>query len=399
VVEFPHDANVAITEGQISQTSITVTLKPNNVTESYIYAIGAAGDAAAFEAGTLESCVTVSPAAKKTVAFDGLAANTEYTVFARSTDKKGVKGKTSTLVARTLSVANPKAPRCVGYLTTWDYERISNNLDWSAITHINIAFCNPDGAGNLKITDWNDQTLKGVVDKAHANGVKVLPSVRSGEASLFATAESRTSFVNKIIAYVEKFGFDGFDIDLERSEAGFWTNYEKFIIELNRRLDEKGLLLTTAVSTWFSDNITDRTFACFDFVNLMAYDLGFANHSTFEGMKQMAEHYKNVRSIPADRIVCGVPFYGYRKTATDWDDFKRYYEIVAWGSSAADVDEYDNHAYNGRPTMKRKSEFARDYGGIMIWTLNYDTTDQYSLLKVIKENLFADGTAPRPVSN
>lgn len=38
--------------------------------------------------------------------------------------------------------------RVVGYLPDWAYEAYSTT-DFSALTHLDIAFCNPDANGNL----------------------------------------------------------------------------------------------------------------------------------------------------------------------------------------------------------------------------------------------------------
>jgi GH18 family chitinase len=296
---------------------------------------------------------------------------------------------------------DPEPLRCVGYLSQWDYA-CYETMDWSALTHINIAFCNPDSSGKMQNPFTGDTSaFDKVVAKAHANGVKVIASLRDDTTiqGLISSAEGRTAFVTELMAYAKKYKLDGIDSDLERSDATFWTNYEAFIVELNTACDQNKLLLTTAVSTWFSNNITDKTFACFDFINTMSYDLGFANHSKFEDMKTMAEHYRDVRKIPADRIVVGVPFYGYNKNNNDWNDFKTYGQIVAADPNAWDKDQSGNYVYNGATTIAAKSKFAQDYGGIMIWHLAQDTTGDKALLKVIGNNLFTSGTAPRPVNN
>jgi GH18 family chitinase len=293
------------------------------------------------------------------------------------------------------------ALRCVGYLSQWDYA-CYETLDWSALTHINIAFCNPDSAGKMQNPfSAGDATFNAIIKKAHDNGVKVIASLRDDTTiqGLISTAKGRTDFVTELVAYAKKYKLDGIDSDLERSDPSFWTNYEAFIIELNKACDENNLLLTTAVSTWFSNNITDKTFACFDFINTMSYDLGFANHSKFEDMKAMAEHYRDVRKIPASRIVVGVPFYGYNKNNNDWNDFRTYKQIIAADPAAWDKDESDNYVYNGAPTIEAKSKFGQDYGGIMIWHLAQDAAGDRALLKVIAKNLFATGAAPRPVNN
>jgi GH18 family chitinase len=292
--------------------------------------------------------------------------------------------------------------RCVGYLATWDWY-CYNSLDWSALTHINIAFYYPDDAGNMNNPFGNDQILSSIVKKAHANGVKVLASIRDCNLSLFLP-ENRPAFIEKIVAHVEKFGMDGVDSDLEKGETQFWTNYEPFIVELNNACDAKNLLLTTAISTWFSNNITDKTFACFDFVNIMAYDMGFANHSRFDDMKRMAEHYRYTRGLDPAKIVVGVPFYGYDSTRLDsdpegWGDAIAYKDVIAGDPNAWNADKSGDWVYNGATTIANKSKFARNYGGVMIWHLGQDASGEKALLKVIGKNLFATGMAPRPVTN
>ncbi len=71
--------------------------------------------------------------------------------------------------------------KVVGYMyTTGD----ANVVDWSKITHLNLAFENPDAQGNLSFTTNNNNTL---IQKAHANDVKVLVSICGGGVSNDAT--------------------------------------------------------------------------------------------------------------------------------------------------------------------------------------------------------------------
>ncbi|GHV71295.1 hypothetical protein FACS189420_5870 [Bacteroidia bacterium] len=39
--------------------------------------------------------------------------------------------------------------RSVGYIPTWKYD-CYQTVDYSALTHLNIAFCNPDKEGNMQ---------------------------------------------------------------------------------------------------------------------------------------------------------------------------------------------------------------------------------------------------------
>ncbi len=290
--------------------------------------------------------------------------------------------------------------RCVGYIPTWRFS-IIETVDWSALTHVNIAFCNPDTTGKMQNPfRQNPDDFHRLVAKAHENGVKVIASLGGGGGgrnypALIQTEQGRKDLCTNIINYVREYNLDGVDLDLEEGQGhGLWNNYESWVLELRQRCTEAGVLLTTAVSTWFSDDITDATFRCFDFVNIMAYDGGFEAHSTMELAQTMARHYHEVRGVnPAD-IVIGVPFYGYPYDG-GFGDSKSYRDLVAQYPKAWKKDHVEKYGYNGTKTMKKKAQLARHYGGIMIWELSHDTNDERSLLGVIKQNLYTTGTAPR----
>ena len=291
--------------------------------------------------------------------------------------------------------------RCVGYIPTWRYD-FYETLDWSALTHVNIAFCNPDTLGNMQNPFRRDpEVFHRIVAKAHENGVKVLASLGGGSGGrnyppLIENEQKRKEFNAKIMDFVKEYNLDGIDLDLEEGPNHvFWNYYEPWVIELRRLCTEEGILLTTAVSTWFSNSITDATFDCFDFVNIMAYDGPFVAHSTMELAQTMARHYHEIRGVnPAD-IVIGVPFYGYPSDG-GFRDARTYRDIVAQYPKAWKKDHVENLGYNGAKTIKKKAQFARHYGGIMIWELSMDVSDKRrSLLGIIKKNLYKNGAAPR----
>ena len=62
----------------------------------------------------------------------------------------------------------------------------------------------------------------------------------------------------------------------------------------------------------------------------------------------------------------------------------KYGSIVASNKSNADRDNIDNKFYNGRPTIRKKVDFAaKNISGIMIWELGGDSFSEYSLLETI----------------
>lgn len=274
----------------------------------------------------------------------------------------------------------------IGYLTTWNYG-CYKTLDWSNLTHINIAFVNPDANGVFK----NDMGsgLSDVVKTAHENGVKVLASLGGWGGSvnypaLVSSDSTREKLSENLIDFVRKYDLDGIDLDIEGDvDNSFWDYYEVWVDELRALCDDNGLLLTTAVGKWYSQKISDRTFAQFDLVNMMIYDnTSDHNHASYEFALENIEYYTS-RGVDAEKLVIGVPFYARRPDFS----YMTYDDIIAASASAFLDDVYDGYTYNGRDTMLKKCELSKDYGGIMIWELSGDANGEASLLKLIGDAL------------
>lgn len=274
----------------------------------------------------------------------------------------------------------------IGYLTTWNYG-CYKTLDWSNLTHINIAFVNPDTNGVFK----NDMGsgLSDVVKTAHENGVKVLASLGGWGGSvnypaLVSSDSTREKLSENLIDFVKKYDLDGIDLDIEGDvDNSFWKYYEVWVDELRALCDDNGLLLTTAVGKWYSQKISDRTFAQFDLVNMMIYDnTSDHNHASYEFALENIEYYTS-RGVDAEKLVIGVPFYARRPDFS----YMTYDDIIAASASAFLDDVYDGYTYNGRDTMLKKCELSKDYGGIMIWELSGDANGEASLLKLIGDAL------------
>ncbi len=286
--------------------------------------------------------------------------------------------------------------RVVGYLPDWSYSTYKT-LDWTNLTHINIAFCNPDSDGNLSC-NIQDLQFKQIVETAHSKGVKVLASLGGAGTTkyyteLTSTSESRKSFNKKIMEYCTRYNIDGIDLDIESEiEEQFWTTYEQWCLSLRENCDQNNLLLTTATAGWLSNKASNTALNCFDFLNIMAYDndTDEKNHSGYDFAEYCLNYFRIQRSIPNNRLVLGVPFYGrgYNADGTlNWASYLKFSQLIQDDPENYNHDEYNGIAYNGAQTIKRKCDLASQYGGIMIWELSQDAGNEFSLLKVIGDNI------------
>lgn len=286
--------------------------------------------------------------------------------------------------------------RVVGYLPDWSYD-FYRELDFSALSHIDIAFCNPDGAGNLSCM-IPDENLQDIVEKAHAAGTKVLAALGGGGGCdgylpLLDTAPEMADFNQKIMAFCEKYSLDGLDLDIELDQSHkIWNFYADWVSSLRTLCDERGYELSTATAQWVAVKVTAETFAEFDFVSVMAYDddVDKSSHASYDfAVEQMTWFCEN-KHISAEKLVLGVPFYGRGYTAAgklDWNSYRSFSELVGEDPENYNRDVYEGVAYNGADTIRQKCDLAKEYGGIMIWEVTLDAPAEDSLLRVIKSEM------------
>lgn len=283
--------------------------------------------------------------------------------------------------------------RIVGYLPT--YRNINPiAVPLNQLTHLCIAFANPTGGG--VDFDAAPEDITALVNAAHAEGVLVLASIAGaagGEAVAAAIVPASVdNFVSSLLGLVTKYNLDGIDVDIEGHNVN--STYEPFVIKLSDALPE-GKLLTAAVATWNGGDFPDGALARFDFINLMSYDhcgswSDACDHSTYaESISELA-YWENERGIASDRMVLGVPFYGYCWGSGCPGEALTYAELVAGYPGAKDGDSLTGAdyfiSYNGPETIAQKAQLAGSHGGIMIWELGQDAAGADSLLSVIHEN-------------
>lgn len=288
-----------------------------------------------------------------------------------------------------------KTARVVGYLSSDNFDKMKM-IQFCKLTHLNLAFANPDKNGNLNFNGDIDAIVTYV--KSVNPNIKISISLAGGVLSkeiasnwkfLIDNPQNRPSLIQNIINFTELHKLEGVDVDLEWDAVT--TGYSGFVLELRKELTAKNKLLTAALpNNSRFENITQEALSAFDFLNIMSYDStgpwtpdNPGQHSSFENAKAGIDFWHNLQNISSEKLTLGVPFYGYNFTYKEVTS-STYSQIVAAGVQFADQDEVGKIYYNGRPTIAQKVEFAsQNAGGIMIWEIAQDSFDQYSLLSVI----------------
>lgn len=307
-----------------------------------------------------------------------------------------------TVIASAITLHVQAQFKVVGYIrSNGDITGDMRKVDLNRITHLNIAFINPEPDGHFK----EMPVLDSVISIAHAHNIKVLMSCGGGSrheyyAKLLADP-MREQVVNNFIAFVDKYQLDGVDVDIEGDDID--SNYENFVVALGKPLRSRNKLLTAALAYYTRTKITNKALQQFDFINMMAYDktgpwrlTDPTQHSPMSYAEDHLNYWRGERGVAKSKLVIGVPFYGYGFGATpDTNKAFRsmsYKDIITQFPGAETKDEVtlpDNGGtvfYNGIPTIRRKAQLAaKKAGGVMIWQLLHDSNDDLSLLKVIDE--------------
>ncbi len=299
-------------------------------------------------------------------------------------------------------VSNAQEKKVVGYYSNNEWNNL-DNCEVDDLTHLNIAFANPNSSGDIQI--YNRTTIKNQIKKIKEKNVKVLLAVAGGgltteQRQIWAhlvKPENVDNFIDKVITTLQTDGYDGIDLDLEHEDflSMLGSNYAPFVNKLHQKLKENDFLLTTALFATYSYSVlTSDVLALFDYINVMAYDAtGNWNinrpgqHSPISLAKNGIDFWVN-KGIPRDKIILGLPFYGYdfdEEPLHSWRDFL-YSDMVNLNPDYAYLDQVGEKYYNGINTIKVKTILSENQcGGVMIWHISCDIKGKYSLLKAIKE--------------
>ncbi|WP_257449830.1 fibronectin type III domain-containing protein [Archangium lipolyticum] len=214
------------TQAPTAPTSVRSTgATSNSVSLAWTASIDNVG-VAGYEVFTGGSPTPAATASGTSVTVTGLAANTTYSFTVKAKDAAGNRSAASTAVSvKTLEAPSSDIPSkiLVGYWHNFDngsgFIRLRDvSPKWDVI---NVSFAEPTNGstgGTIGFTPYNSTEADFKADVAYlkSRGKKVLISIggANGQVRLETTA-ARDAFVSSMNAIIEKYGFDGMDIDFE----------------------------------------------------------------------------------------------------------------------------------------------------------------------------------------
>ncbi|GAO19284.1 hypothetical protein UVI_02063400 [Ustilaginoidea virens] len=340
--------------------------------------------------------------------------------------------------------------RVIGYFEGWAHTKNCGGLTPEkllngAYTHLNYAFAfiNPSTFEIANMQDSDDQYMARLTNLKNFNpGLKIAvggwsmndpdqPTKRTF-SELAASSDHQKTFANSLLSLMDKYGFDGVDIDWEypvaEERSGVpedFDNYVSFLKNMRGYLGSKGLSITLPASYWYLQHFDIKNMEQHvDWFNMMSYDL----HGTWDGTNPYLGAFVNAHTnlteidtalnllwrndIKPEKVIMGMGFYGRSFTlsnpgcATAGCGFRaggnpgkcsasagtlmysEIKDIISSGKATVTTDKdaavkivtFDGDqwvSYDDEETLRTKMDYAnkRCLGGVMVWAASTDDED------------------------
>ena len=291
--------------------------------------------------------------------------------------------------------------KVVGYLPHYRFE-IADNIDFSKITDLNIAFLNPDIDGKLSVADKDIDPIIAIAKSMNPD-LKVFVSIGGGGRTeeikqaynKFLLPENRAEFVHLLINYVHQHDLDGIDVDLEWEMVNEY--YSPFVLNLADSLKSYGKQISAALpGTFRYADLSQEALDAYDFINLMVYDKTGpwrpndpGPHSPRSFASESITYWRN-QGLADSKMTLGVPFYGYDFTNQSNVTAFTFGSLISDNKHLAYTDQEGEKYYNGIPTIQYKTMLTmnEELAGVMIWELGQDafgSIGEFSLLSAIDQ--------------
>lgn len=185
---------------------------------------------------------------------------------------------------------------------------------------------------------------------------------------------------DQIVAFAEKYSFDGVDIDWEYPiSANDWKNFDSFIQKLDTDLGEHSIISAALSSGQF--NLSQKTFDCIDQIQFMAYD-GCDIDGYQSSLHQAEEGIRDFIAVGADisKINIGIAAYGRPVNSTPyWASWRDLKDADYWNNKYYTVEDC-NQIYEGTfcsPALagdKTAYALLSGAGGVMVFRIGCDKT-------------------------
>jgi chitinase len=312
-------------------------------------------------------------------------------------------------------------------------------IPWDLYAHVIHFAAAPNADGSIAPHYLGSEIAQFVASKPAGKYALVCIKDNDGDPGAFASATSPGTIaatVANIAAFVNGNGYDGVDIDWESNVNV--AQYVDLLKRLRAALPSKAI--TMAVGNWGGlEQVAAAAYPYVDQINVMCYDMDSAStgYSWYNsallqaGNSAVATCDWRVRAftsagVPAYKIGVGIPFYGRRwpgttqaLTAGSFSPFTvTYRDLVSdpqrWQApnqkydtkykanylSIPALNEFDS--YTGAEFINDVASWARQFGGMMTFTLGYEylpgSANPYPLSAALYAAVYGESAPAQPAA-
>ncbi len=243
------------------------------------------------------------------------------------------------------------------FYVNWDpqsFYSLRDNADHLSMVLPEWSFV-PD-SGDTVVLDIENRTL----DLLRQKKTPIVPMVTNfyhdqwNSASLhrlFHSEEKRKSFIASILNMIRRYGFAGINVDFEAMKESSDEYLVQFMRELYAALHPAGALVSIDVAPFNTDYDLVRLNEVCDFMIVMAYDQHYAESVPGPVADQawfLSVMTDITRKVPPEKIIAGLPAYGYDWPKNDVGNTVSYYEALIAAKEADTSVVFDTTGYNLR---------------------------------------------------
>ncbi|PZR63055.1 MAG: hypothetical protein DLM71_05670 [Chloroflexi bacterium] len=262
---------------------------------------------------------------------------------------------------------------------------------------------------------WSSSAMTGVIDAAHARGVRVVPTITmmawsgdySGMTALLTAPANRARLISEIAGIIAGRRADGVNIDFEPVPTSLRGAFTTFIRELKAGLVRARVPSYVTVdtmagaATWATgyDVVGLTAAGAADALMVMAYDLSWSGSARAGGVAPIDSPYifavrdalnAHLAVMPASKLIWGVPYYG-----RSWPTTSAALNAVTRPSTSSSYSRAFGYiAYDGAGNETGARAAARVYGrrwdavGQVPWFASWDAAN-----RTYRQGYYDDGAS------
>lgn len=227
---------------------------------------------------------------------------------------------------------------------------------------------------------------------------------------VLADPTTRAQTIEAIYRYLVNWGMNGVHVDFENVQPSDRQNLNQFLKELYERLKPAGLDVSIAVPAKTQESYVNSFSGAYDYATIsryvdammiMAYDEhwrgGPPGPVASIGWVERVVRYALSAGVPANKIILGVPAYGYDWPANGRGRAVTYRQAVEQASQHGARIQWDDTAkvpyyrygagrtvyFEDRSSLSHKLKIVKEYGlgGISLWRLGQEDPGIWSVIR------------------